>query len=139
MTIEGSNPLLKPLLLMSHTDVTPAPPETYDRWTHPPFEGHVDDDYVWGRGASDDKTLLVSQYAALSLLLETPDWTPRRTIILSHGFAEEEVHSQQGAVEIAKFLEERYGRDSMLLVIGGYSLLAIILAARAGLTLFTYR
>lgn len=118
VTITGSEPSLKPLLLMSHTDVTPAPHETYDRWTHPPFSGKIDDIFVWGRGASDDKTLLVGQYAALSLLLRDPTWTPQRTIILSHGFAEEEVHSQQGAVQIAKFLEERYGRESMLLVIG---------------------
>jgi acetylornithine deacetylase/succinyl-diaminopimelate desuccinylase-like protein len=46
---------------MSHYDVVPAPNSTFDRWTHGPFSGYVDDTYVWGRGASDDKTLLVAQ------------------------------------------------------------------------------
>ena len=32
-TIQGSDKTLKPLLLLSHYDVTPAPLETYDRWT----------------------------------------------------------------------------------------------------------
>jgi len=32
-TIQGSDKDLKPLLLLSHYDVTPAPVETYDRWS----------------------------------------------------------------------------------------------------------
>lgn len=46
---------------MSHYDVVPAPESTYDRWTYPPFSGHNDGTDIWGRGASDDKTLLVAQ------------------------------------------------------------------------------
>jgi Gly-Xaa carboxypeptidase len=114
-TVQGSEKDLKPLLLLScvpllsrtsprtkltfwrsfflrsHYDVTPAPLETYDRWSvsrkqeqgrekeksgadrwdesarffvsrlkYPPFSGHNDGEYIYGRGASDDKTLLVS-------------------------------------------------------------------------------
>ncbi|KAI5476036.1 Gly-Xaa carboxypeptidase [Pseudohyphozyma bogoriensis] len=116
-TIQGSEPDLKPLLLTSHYDVTPAPLETYGRWTHPPFSGFNDGEYIWGRGAGDDKTLLVGQYEALSLLLQDKDFVPRRTILLSHGFDEEEVFARQGAGELAKFLEARYGPDSILLAI----------------------
>ena len=32
-TVQGSDKTLKPLLLLSHYDVTPAPLETFDRWT----------------------------------------------------------------------------------------------------------
>ena len=46
---------------MSHYDVVPAPSSTFDRWTYPPFSGHNDGEYIWGRGAADDKTLLVAQ------------------------------------------------------------------------------
>lgn len=46
---------------MSHYDVVPAPANTFDRWTHPPFSGHNDGEFIWGRGAGDDKTLLVAQ------------------------------------------------------------------------------
>lgn len=53
VTIQGTDKNLKPLLLLSHIDVTPAPLETYDRWTHPPFSGYNDGEYIWGRGASE--------------------------------------------------------------------------------------
>jgi Gly-Xaa carboxypeptidase len=42
---------------------------------------------------------------------------PRRTIIFSHGFDEEEVFARRGQGHIAPFLEERYGKDGLLLVI----------------------
>ena len=44
-------------------------------------------------------------------------FTPRRTIILSHGFDEEEVFARRGQGKIAPFLEERYGKDGLLMVI----------------------
>jgi len=46
---------------MSHYDVVPAPNSTFDRWTHPAFSGYNDGTYIWGRGAADDKSLLVAQ------------------------------------------------------------------------------
>ncbi|KAI5452936.1 hypothetical protein NCC49_006472 [Naganishia albida] len=117
LTLRGSDPELKPLVLLSHYDVVPAPANTADRWTHPPFSGFVDDDFVWGRGAADDKTLLVAQYEALTKLLENPEFSPRRTLIFAHGFDEEEVGARQGAGRIAPFLEERYGKDGVLLLV----------------------
>ena len=131
-TFEGSDPSLKPLLLMSHYDVVPAPSSTDDRWTHPAFSGHIDDEFVWGRGASDDKTLLVAQCKSLwglrrTLTCPTPGeavthllengFKPKRTLILSHGFDEEEVFARRGQGHIAPFLEERYGKDGLLMVI----------------------
>ncbi|KAJ9112073.1 hypothetical protein QFC22_006372 [Naganishia vaughanmartiniae] len=116
LTLKGSDTNLKPLILMSHYDVVPAPANTADRWTHPAFSGHYDGEYVWGRGAADDKTLLVAQYEALTRLLED-GFSPRRSVILAHGFDEEEVGARQGAGQIAPFLEERYGKDGVLLVI----------------------
>lgn len=59
-TFQGSDESLKPLLLMSHYDVVPAPEETYDRWTHKPFAAVLDNGWVYGRGAADDKNLLVA-------------------------------------------------------------------------------
>ena len=54
--IQGTDPSLKPLMLMSHLDVTPVENKTLNRWTHPPFSGHNDGQAIWGRGASDCKT-----------------------------------------------------------------------------------
>lgn len=61
-------------------------------------------------------SLLVAQYEALSLLL-SQGWQPRRTVVLAHGFDEEEVNARQGAGHIAPWLEEKYGHDSMLMII----------------------
>lgn len=119
---------------MSHYDVVPAPESTYDRWTYPPFSGHNDGTYVWGRGAADDKPLLVAQCQyivdlrsfkfinmafvgeAITHLLEN-GFVPRRTIILSHGNDEEEVFARRGQGQIAPFIEKRYGKDGLLMVI----------------------
>jgi acetylornithine deacetylase/succinyl-diaminopimelate desuccinylase-like protein len=40
----------EPLLLLAHLDVVPATPAG---WTQGPFDGEVEDGYVWGRGAVD--------------------------------------------------------------------------------------
>jgi acetylornithine deacetylase/succinyl-diaminopimelate desuccinylase-like protein len=55
----------EPLLLLSHLDVVPAPPE---RWTHDPFAADVADGYVWGRGAVDMKNLVAMQLVVVRLL-----------------------------------------------------------------------
>ena len=55
----------EPLLLLSHLDVVPAPP---DRWTHDPFAGDVADGYVWGRGAVDMKDLVAMELSVMRLL-----------------------------------------------------------------------
>jgi len=40
------------LMLYGHVDVVPT---TGQEWTHPPFAGVVEDDFVWGRGTLDMK------------------------------------------------------------------------------------
>ena len=54
----------EPLLLLSHLDVVPAPPE---RWTHHPFAGEVDDGWLYGRGAVDMKDLLAMELEVVRL------------------------------------------------------------------------
>ncbi|HUG30290.1 MAG TPA: M20/M25/M40 family metallo-hydrolase [Candidatus Limnocylindria bacterium] len=54
-----------PLLLLSHLDVVPAPPEL---WTHDPFGGDVDDGWVYGRGAVDMKDLIAMELEVMRLL-----------------------------------------------------------------------
>lgn len=54
-TWPGSRSELQPIVLMAHEDVVPVLPATLDKWTHPPFEGVVDDQWVWGRGSADCK------------------------------------------------------------------------------------
>ena len=54
-TWKGTNPSLKPYVLMAHTDVVPVEGSTENKWTHAPFGGEVADAQIWGRGAADDK------------------------------------------------------------------------------------
>src|SRR5680860_32862 len=54
------------LTLLGHTDVVPA---EEPNWTHPPFDGHLDDDgYMWGRGATDMKNETATRAVTMALL-----------------------------------------------------------------------
>lgn len=54
-----------------HTDV--VPPGDPASWTHPPFSGHEQDGWIWGRGATDMKSGVAAFVAAaIGLVTETP-------------------------------------------------------------------
>ena len=67
----GSNPALKPLLLLAHQDVVPVLPGTEAHWTQPPFAGQIAGGYLYGRGALDDKLNVLGQLEAVEYLLRT--------------------------------------------------------------------
>ncbi|MGC5808711.1 M20 family peptidase [Ralstonia pseudosolanacearum] len=104
-TWKGSDPSLKPILLMAHQDVVPVAPGTEGDWTEPPFAGVVKDGMVWGRGAWDDKGNLIAQMEAAELLAAS-GFRPRRTIHFAFG-ADEEVGGERGAARIAALLKSR--------------------------------
>ncbi len=62
----GQNPGLPALALNHHMDVVPAP--NSDEWIRPPFEGHILQDSIIGRGAQDLKGVGVVHYFALRQL-----------------------------------------------------------------------
>ncbi len=51
-----------PLFFAGHTDV--VPPGPLDAWLFPPFEGKVDNDILYGRGAVDMKGALAAMLIA---------------------------------------------------------------------------
>ena len=54
-----------------HTDV--VPPGDPASWTHPPFSGHEQDGWIWGRGATDMKSGVAAFVAAaIGLVREAP-------------------------------------------------------------------
>ena len=53
------------LLLLSHLDVVPAPPE---RWSHDPFAADLADGYIYGRGAVDMKAMVAMELGVVRLL-----------------------------------------------------------------------
>ncbi|GAP92544.1 putative peptidase family M20 M25 M40 [Rosellinia necatrix] len=120
-TIEGTDLSLKPLMLAAHQDVVPVPDDSV--WSYPPFSGHFDGRWLWGRGASDDKNSLTALMSALETLLGNQGWAPKRTIIFALGF-DEESSGRRGAGTIGPYLESLYGPNSMALILdeGGIGL-----------------
>jgi Gly-Xaa carboxypeptidase len=115
LTWEGSDSSLKPTLFTGHVDVVPVEPETLDNWTHPPFEGHYDGTYLWGRGSVDDKHAVSAALEAVSLLIEK-QFIPRRTLILAFGF-DEESKGRNGAGHISAHLAKKYGKDGIAVLV----------------------
>jgi carboxypeptidase PM20D1 len=99
----GSDPELKPVVLMAHMDVVPVDPVTETEWTWPAFNGKVADGYVWGRGALDMKSTLTGIMEGVENALER-GYAPKRTIYLAFGH-DEEIGGEQGAGKIAAYLE----------------------------------
>jgi Gly-Xaa carboxypeptidase len=114
-TWPGKDLSLKPNLLMAHQDVVPVPDSTVKQWTHPPFSGHFDGKFVWGRGASDCKNQLIAILSAVEALISA-DFTPRRTLILSFGF-DEEISGHRGAKSLADYLLSKHGHHSIAAII----------------------
>lgn len=113
-TWQGTDSALKPIILMAHQDVVPVDMDTED-WTYPPFDGHWDGTYVWGRGSMDCKNTLIASLEAVEELLRA-EYTPKRTVILAYGF-DEEISGTQGAKEIAKDLLHTYGEKGVAVII----------------------
>ncbi|MDG0811434.1 M20/M25/M40 family metallo-hydrolase [Cohnella rhizosphaerae] len=80
-----------PLILLSHLDVVGARPE---EWRHPPFEGVIEDGYLWGRGTIDTKQLTAMELMTL-FLLARDKVVPRRDVYLV-ATADEESGSAHG-------------------------------------------
>jgi acetylornithine deacetylase/succinyl-diaminopimelate desuccinylase-like protein len=55
----------RPLILLAHMDVVGVERE---KWTRDPFGGEVDDGYLYGRGAIDDKGMLAANLMTMLLL-----------------------------------------------------------------------
>ncbi len=117
VTLGGSDPALKPVMLMGHMDVVPVVPGTEADWTHAPFSGHVDDTYIWGRGAIDMKDQVAGILEAVEYAL-AHGWEHKRTLLLA--FGQDEETTQFGAGAIGRVLEERGVELEFLIDEGDY-------------------
>ena len=104
-TWPGTEPALKPALLMAHMDVVQVDAATARQWTYPAFSGARQQGFVWGRGAWDNKSNLMSQFEAIELLLQS-GFKPKQTIYLLLG-ADEEVNGVRGAGGAAAIFKQR--------------------------------
>lgn len=141
---EGANKNLNPILLTGHYDVVPAGFNANQTWKENPFDGKVDDKYIWGRGALDDKSGVIAILEAISYLLKN-NFSPERTIYFSFGH-DEEIGGERGAAKITEYfinenirLEWTLDEGSFLLenIIPGInkSVAMINVAEKGGLTL----
>lgn len=112
---EGSNSSLKPLMLTAHQDVVPVQKDTLKDWTYPPFEGHYDGKYLYGRGASDCKNSLVAVMEAIEILAKE-GYKPARGVVLAFGF-DEEASGVIGARHLNEFLTAKFGENGIYAVI----------------------
>jgi carboxypeptidase PM20D1 len=113
----GTDPALKPLLLLAHQDVVPVLPGTEAQWARPPFAGQVAGGYLYGRGTLDDKLNVVGQLEAVEYLLRT-GFRPKRTVLLAFGH-DEETRGWRGAGALAALIRVHYPQLEMVLDEGG--------------------
>ena len=109
---KGTDPSLKPILLMNHHDVVEASGE----WTHPAFSGAIADGKVWGRGTLDTKGGLAMMFQAAEELIKE-GFTPKRDVYFITACTEE--IGGEGGDTISRELEKRNIEFHMVLDEGG--------------------
>lgn len=112
---KGLDSNLKPVMFTAHQDTVPVQKQTLNKWTYPPFDGHFDGEWLYGRGSLDCKNLLVALMETLEILVKK-DFEPKRGILVAFGM-DEEVSGWHGASKIAQHLEEKFGKDSLYAII----------------------
>ena len=95
----------KPIGFLAHIDVVPVEQGTENEWTRPPFSGEIFDGKVWGRGALDNKSQIISMLEAADRLAQE-GFRPERDIYFLFGH-DEEVGGDAGAGAMAALLNER--------------------------------
>ncbi len=113
----GSDPALPAMLALAHYDVVPVEPETVKLWTHPPFAGHSDDEFVWGRGALDSKDSVCAWMEAATYL-RREGFHPERSIYLALGH-DEELGGLNGNKRIAQWMHAQGIRLHLIIDEGG--------------------
>ena len=104
---KGTRDDLEPIALLAHQDVVPISEGTEQDWTHEPFSGYNDGEFIWGRGTLDMKNHLIAVMDAVETLLEE-GFQPERDVYLLFGQDEEVVASEcGGAKSIMQTLKAR--------------------------------
>jgi acetylornithine deacetylase/succinyl-diaminopimelate desuccinylase-like protein len=94
----------KPVLLLNHMDVVPVEKE---HWSVDPFAGVIQDGYLYGRGALDDKSMGIIEMMVLLILKR--EKVPLERDVLFFATADEETGGNWGvewAIENIPFLRE---------------------------------
>jgi acetylornithine deacetylase/succinyl-diaminopimelate desuccinylase-like protein len=96
--LKGSDPKLKPMLLLAHIDVVEAKRED---WTRDPFVMVEENGYYYARGTADDKAMAAMWTDSL-IRFKQSGYTPKRTIKVALTCGEETTYAFNGAQWLAK-------------------------------------
>ena len=132
-TWEGSDPEAPAVVLMAHQDVVPVESGTEGDWDHDPFSGDIDDRFLWGRGAFDDKASLIGIFEAIEGLLDS-GFEPAVTLIVACGH-DEETGGNHGAPAIVSVLRDRSVAIDFVLDEGGAVVEHLLAGAKAPIAL----
>ncbi|MGH0051916.1 MAG: M20/M25/M40 family metallo-hydrolase, partial [Sphaerochaetaceae bacterium] len=99
----GKNEDESPSLLTAHLDVVGA---NEQEWDHPPFEGTLEDRYLYGRGSFDCKLQVVSILSAFEHLLQAKQQC-KTSWYVAFGCDEESNSSKEGAIRIAQYFQQQ--------------------------------
>jgi len=105
------------LLLLSHLDVVPATPK---EWSVDPFSGLVKDNFVWGRGALDCKSLVAIETMVIKLLVRNE--VNLKGDVIFAATADEEVGGGDGVGWLVKNHLDKIRADYVVNEGGGYSI-----------------
>ena len=109
-TWPGSDPSLKPLVISGHIDVVEADPKD---WTRDPFTPIVENGYLYGRGASDQK--FSAMLAMVPLMeLRKAGYKPRRSIVIAFSGDEETT------MKTSRLIADRLANSDLVLNTDGW-------------------
>ena len=114
---EGTDKKLLPVMFTGHYDTVDVEEKTLKDWKYKPFEGKIAEEKIWGRGALDDRSSFVALFESINLLIKQ-NYKPKRDIYFAFGH-DEETGGINGAVQIAKYLENKNIKFEMILDEGG--------------------
>jgi len=84
-----------------HTDVVPPGPE--DKWTYGPFNPHIEDGVLYGRGASDMKGSVAAFVAAVAFYLDNAEPKGSISLLIT---GDEEGPAVNGTVKVLEWMEK---------------------------------
>ena len=93
---------------LGHTDVVPTGPK--DKWSHPPFSGHIEGDLLYGRGTADMKASIAAFLDSLDQFFsKNPDLNFRISVLLT---SNEEGDAADGFID--KIVDDMIERDEKI-------------------------